>query len=51
MSEHPPSEVRGPGLGIVRRYASEAEAYRDLWAPKLESVHTRVLTEERSGLR
>ena len=35
MRQHPPSEVRGPGLGIVRRYASEAEAYRDLWVPVL----------------
>jgi SAM-dependent methyltransferase len=35
VSEHPPNEVRGPGLGIVRHYAAEAEAYRDLWAPVL----------------
>lgn len=35
MSEHPPSEVREHGPGIVRHYAPEAEAYRDLWAPVL----------------
>jgi SAM-dependent methyltransferase len=45
MSEHPPSEVREAGPGIVRHYASEAEAYRDLWAPVLVRL-ARWLTDE-----
>jgi ubiquinone/menaquinone biosynthesis C-methylase UbiE len=45
MSEHPRDEVREPGLGIVRHYASQAEAYRDLWAPVLVRL-ARWLTVE-----
>jgi SAM-dependent methyltransferase len=35
MIEEPSVEDRGAGLRIARHYASEAEAYRDLWAPVL----------------
>jgi SAM-dependent methyltransferase len=45
MTEDPSAEVRGPGLRIARHYGSEAEAYRDLWAPVLVRL-ARWLTDE-----
>jgi ubiquinone/menaquinone biosynthesis C-methylase UbiE len=46
MQPTPPSD-RAPeaGLGIARHYSSEAEAYRDLWAPVLVGL-ARWLLEE-----
>jgi ubiquinone/menaquinone biosynthesis C-methylase UbiE len=46
MQPTPPSD-RAPdaGLGIARHYGSEAEAYRDLWAPVLVGL-ARWLLEE-----
>jgi ubiquinone/menaquinone biosynthesis C-methylase UbiE len=46
MTGDPSDEVRGPGLRIARHYASEAQAYRDLWAPVLVRL-ARWLTDER----
>jgi ubiquinone/menaquinone biosynthesis C-methylase UbiE len=46
MPPTPPSErAPEPGLGIARHYSSEAEAYRDLWAPVLVGL-ARWLLEE-----
>jgi SAM-dependent methyltransferase len=45
MTQDPSDEVPGPGLRIARHYASEAEAYRDLWAPVLVRL-ARWLTDE-----
>jgi SAM-dependent methyltransferase len=45
MTEDPSDEVRGPGLRIARHYASEAEAYRDLWAPVLVQLARWLIDE------
>jgi SAM-dependent methyltransferase len=46
MQPTPPSDRAGEvGLGIARHYSSEAEAYRDLWAPVLVGL-ARWLLEE-----
>jgi ubiquinone/menaquinone biosynthesis C-methylase UbiE len=46
MHPTPPSH-RAPqaGLGIARHYSSEAEAYRELWAPVLVGLTRRLLDE------
>lgn len=35
MNRDPPGQARRSGLSVAHHYASEAEAYRDLWAPVL----------------
>jgi SAM-dependent methyltransferase len=46
MPPTPPSDqAPASGLGIARHYSSEAEAYRDLWAPVLVGL-TRWLLDE-----
>lgn len=34
-ADEAPNGTRGPGFLVARHYSSEAEAYRDLWAPVL----------------
>jgi SAM-dependent methyltransferase len=45
MSKASLDQVRGPGFRVARHYASEAEAYRDVWAPVLVRL-ARCLTDE-----
>jgi len=46
MQPTPPSDrAPEPGLGIARHYSSEAEAYRDLWAPVLVGLARWLLDE------
>jgi SAM-dependent methyltransferase len=46
MQPTPPSErAPEPGLGIARHYSSEAEAYRDRWAPVLVGLARWLLDE------
>jgi ubiquinone/menaquinone biosynthesis C-methylase UbiE len=46
MQPTPPSDrARESGLRIARHYSSEAEAYRDLWAPVLVDLARWLLDE------